>query len=206
MQQYKNLIFDLGGVIIDLAVERTIQGISSLSGFTEAQIRKAYLNHTEFLAYEKGELTDEEFRHALQQIFSFTADTAAIDEAWNAMLVALPQPKLSLLEKLMDQYTLAVLSNTNNIHLQYVNSVMLPAVSSRKSLNDFFHRHYYSHLVRKRKPEREIYSQVIEECKFKPEETLFLDDNAQNIAAAAALGIQTQIIAHPDDVYELFSA
>ncbi|MCU0357776.1 MAG: HAD family phosphatase [Cyclobacteriaceae bacterium] len=203
---YKNLVFDLGGVIIDLAIERTIDAISRLSGLTEAAIRKAYMHQPEFLAYEKGLITDDEFRNALQHIFSFKATVAVTDACWNAMLAGLPKQKLELLEKLGEHYHLTVLSNTNSIHLHHVNSAMLPAVSAHTSLNAYFNRHYYSHLVNKRKPEKEIFMQVLEESEFKPADTLFLDDNPENIAAAEVLGIHTRLITHPDNVYELFAA
>lgn len=204
--EYKNLIFDLGGVIIDLAVDRTINAFANLSGLDEARIKQLYFSHHEFIAYEKGEISDAEFRLALQSIFSFSAPDEVIDQSWNAMLAGLPKGKLELLDRLMNRFNLTVLSNTNSIHLFHVNTRMLPGVSGKSSLNDYFHQHYYSHLVNKRKPEKKIFMQVIEENKFNPAETLFLDDNPENIAAAESLGIQTRIIHHPDQVYQIFSA
>lgn len=200
----QNLIFDLGGVIIDLSVDKTIQAICELSGFSPHQVRLAYQTNPEFFAYERGEISDAEFRQALQRIFSFTATDAQLDRAWNAMLVDLPAAKLHLLEELKKSFSVTVLSNTNNIHLSFVNQSMLPQVSSASSLNDYFHAHYYSHLVGKRKPEPEIFTQLLDENNFVPEQTLFLDDNKENIAAAAALGIQTFVVEHPDHVLDYF--
>jgi putative hydrolase of the HAD superfamily len=82
----------------------------------------------------------------------------------------------------------------------------LPGINEHRPLNHFFHHHYYSHQVRKRKPEPEIFRQVLEENKFRAAETLFLDDNEENIMAAATLGIQTQLIQHPDHVMDYFNA
>ncbi|MBX2945039.1 MAG: HAD family phosphatase [Cyclobacteriaceae bacterium] len=200
----RNLIFDLGGVIIDLSVERTIQSICDLSGVRPDQVRHAYRTHTEFYAYERGEITDAEFRQVLQRIFSFSAPDEQIDSAWNAMLVQLPVAKLQLLDRLKKRFSVAVLSNTNNIHLSFVNQSMLPQVDAFSSLNDYFHVHYYSHLVGKRKPESQIFTQVLDENNYVPEQTLFLDDNKENIEAAAALGIQTFLVEHPDRVLDYF--
>ncbi len=200
----KNLIFDLGGVIIDLSIDKTIQAICELSGCTPEQVRYAYRTNPEFYAYERGEISDGEFRTALQRIFSFTAPDYQLDSAWNAMLVDLPSPKLTLLRELNQHFSLTVLSNTNNIHLSFVNQHMLPKVSSAVSLDDYFHVSYYSHLVGKRKPESEIFKQVLSENNFHPAETLFLDDNLENIEAAKALGIQTFCVEHPDYVLDYF--
>jgi putative hydrolase of the HAD superfamily len=206
MAFFKNVVFDLGGVIIDLAVENTINEFSKLTGHTSSQIWEAYRGHGEFIQYEKGLISDEEFRQALRKIFSIEATSGELDRSWNAMLVGLPKHKLSLLENLKSEYTVAVLSNTNNIHLQFVDSVLLPGINEHRPLNHFFHHHYYSHQVRKRKPEPEIFHQVLEENKFNPAETVFLDDNEENIMVASALGIQTQLIKHPDQVMDYFNA
>lgn len=201
----KNVIFDLGGVIIDLSVERTVHALADLAGKSPAEIYAAYHAHPEFMAYEKGQLTDAQFRTALQQIFNFKASDSSIDRCWNAMLVDLPKGKLDLLTTLKDQFSVAVLSNTNAIHLRYVDEIMLPPVSDFDSLNHYFHLHYYSHHMGKRKPDVEIFEQVLDESHFIPGQTLFLDDNPDNIAAALTLGIRAQQIKHPDDVYELFN-
>jgi len=200
----QNLIFDLGGVIIDLSVDNTIQAICKLSGFTPQQVRLTYQKNPEFFEYERGEISDSEFRSALQRIFSFASSDKEIDTAWNAMLVDLPIAKLQLLDNLKQRFSVAVLSNTNNIHLSFVNQHMLPQVSSASSLNNYFHIHYYSHLVGKRKPEPGIFTQVLDENNFNPEQTLFFDDNKENIEAASALGIQTFLVEHPDRVLDYF--
>ena len=202
----RNLIFDLGGVIIDLSVDRTIQAFSKLSGCTPEQILQRYHTNPEFLAYETGEISDDEFRKAVQRIFSFEADNDKFDQAWNSMLVALPRAKLDLLEQLKGNLSLTVLSNTNNIHLGYVNSVMIPAVSLRSKLDDYFDHHYYSHLVGKRKPDPAIFHQVLIEKQFDPAETLFLDDNEINIKAAREAGISARLVEHPDQVFEYVRA
>lgn len=204
MRSPKNLIFDLGGVIIDLAVDKTILAICELSGFTPQQVRMAYQQYPEFFAYERGEISDAEFRLSFQRIFLFTSSDKEIDNVWNAMLVDLPAVKLQLLNDLKQQFSVTLLSNTNNIHLNFVNQQMLPKVSSAGSLDDYFHVSYYSHLVGKRKPEPEIFKQVLTENSFCPADTLFLDDNLENIEAAKALGIQTFCVEHPDQVLDYF--
>ena len=93
-----------------------------------------------------------------------------------------------------------VLSNTNNIHMQYVNRVFLGG----QTLDGHFHKCYYSHEVGMRKPEPEIYKHVLQDAGLMASETIFLDDNVENLDAAKLLGIQTKHITHPDEVYDLF--
>lgn len=202
----KNLIFDLGGVIIDLLPTRTVEAFSALSGVLPDDVRKAYMKEPEFFAFERGEISDAEFRSAVQRILSFEATVHEFNQAWNAMLVDLPVSKLYLLEKLKSQYTVALLSNTNHIHIDFVNRTMLPLVSDKTELDDYVHISYYSHLMGKRKPEPEIFHQVIDENAFNPSETLFFDDNPENIQAAARLGIPTFLVKHPDEVFDFFNA
>lgn len=202
----KNLIFDLGGVIIDLSPARTVDAFAALSGVGPDDVQKAYKAEPEFFAYERGEISDTEFRAAVQRILSFETTVNEFDRAWNAMLVDLPVSKLKLLEELKHQYTVTLLSNTNNIHIDFVNRVMLPPVSDKTGLNDYVHVPYYSHLMGKRKPDPEIFHQVLEENAFNPSETLFFDDSPENIQAASRLGIQTVLVKHPDQVLKFFNA
>jgi putative hydrolase of the HAD superfamily len=82
---------------------------------------------------------------------------------------------------------------------------MLPKVADQAVLDAYFHVAYYSHLVGKRKPEPIIFQQVLDENAFNPSETLFFDDNPENIQAAARLGIQTVLVKHPDEVLKFFN-
>lgn len=200
----KFLIFDLGGVLIDVDVSHTVAALSVLSGRTPQDITASYKKYPDFSAYERGELSDDEFRKFIKRAFSFEADDSLLDKAWNAMISDFPLSSFSLLEKLKSDYTLAVLSNTNQIHLDFINGQFVQQKTKQHSLNEFFHKQYYSYQVRKRKPEPEIFLQVLEENDFDPAEMLFFDDRVENIEAAAALGIQTFLVGHPNHVLDYF--
>jgi len=194
-----SIIFDLGGVIVDLSVAKTVQAFSRLSGLPEKSIIEAYTKHPDFFAYERGEITDVDFRLMLRRIFLLEASDEEIDQSWNAMLIDLPDSKLKLVEQLKSHFSVFVLSNTNNIHIQHVNEMFL----NGKPLDVHFHKCYYSHTVGLRKPEPEIYKHVLENAGLIAGATIFLDDNIENIQAASALGIQTIHITHPDQVFDL---
>jgi glucose-1-phosphatase len=197
----KAVVFDLGGVIVDLAVDNTIRSFAKLSGLSATQIQEAYIKYPGFFAYEKGEITDNDFRQMLRLIFAMEADDEELDKSWNAMLVDLPQKKLQLLSTLKSRVQVYALSNTNNIHINYVNNVMLKG----STLDVYFHQCFYSHKVNMRKPESEIYKHVLRATGFKPNEILFLDDNIVNVRAAFELGIHAQQIKHPDEVYKILN-
>jgi len=201
----KNLIFDLGGVILDLSVDHTLQSFSDLSGLEKKKVKELFISSPGFLEYEKGLIDDEEFRSFVRKLYNVTADDAALDASWNAMLRGIPQQKLDLLLSLKNKFNVYLLSNTNTIHLNYIHDKILLPHFQEKSLDRYFHKTYYSHLMKKRKPDADIFEQVLEENRLAPQETLFLDDNADNIAGAKALGIQTVHVVTPDVIMDYFN-
>ena len=199
----KNLIFDLGGVILDLSVDSTLHSFANLSGIETSVVKKLFVSSKGFESYEKGEISDEEFRKFVKELYNIQAPDETLDACWNAMLVNTPVRKLQLLETLKTKYNVYLLSNTNNIHVHYINNTLLPRIKCN-SLDDFFHRSYYSHQMKKRKPDAEIFQQVLDEGGFKPEETLFLDDNRDNVQGAGKLGIKTVHVINPDMIFDYF--
>ncbi|HEY3404421.1 MAG TPA: HAD family phosphatase [Ohtaekwangia sp.] len=201
----KNLIFDLGGVILDLSVDSTLQQFSGLSGLDKQQVARLFQTSSGFVDYEKGLISDNDFRDFVRKLYSVQATDQELDRCWNAMLVRIPPAKLSLLLKLKEQYNVILLSNTNTIHLNYINGTVVPAAGGH-ALDHYFHRSYYSHLLKKRKPDAEIFEQVLQENNLIAGQTLFLDDNAENIAGAQSLGIQTVHVTTPDLMLDYFHA
>jgi putative hydrolase of the HAD superfamily len=200
----KNLIFDLGGVILDLSVDATLHSFADLSGIEKRTVKQLFVTSPGFELYEKGEISDDDFRNFVKDLYKINASNEVLDACWNAMLLGIPIKKLQLLETLKTKYNVYLLSNTNNIHLDYVNNTLLPRINCT-SLDDFFHQSYYSHLMKKRKPDAEIFEQVLEEGNFLPAETLFLDDNQSNIEGAGKLGIKTIHVTDPDMIFDYFS-
>jgi putative hydrolase of the HAD superfamily len=202
----KNLIFDLGGVILDLSVAHTLQSFSELSGIPTQKVQEIFDTAPGFNEYERGEMDDTAFRDYIREVYRVNATDQQIDTSWNAMLRGLPIAKLNLLKELKKKYTVYLLSNTNEIHLSYINQIMLPRVARENSLDAFFHKAYYSHRMLKRKPEPEIFKQVLEENGLVAGETLFLDDNALNVTGAEGVGIKTVHVTSPDLILDYFHA
>ena len=199
----KNIIFDLGGVILNLSVDSTLRKFSEMSGHSVEKVVEEYYARPEFLAYEKGEITNEEFRKNLKDIFSLQTADPELDLCWNAMLGDIPAARIELLKELKSKYRTFLLSNTNALHLDCF-SGMVKKTHNLESLDPLFHKAYYSHLMKMRKPDPGIYEYVLKDSGLKAEETIFLDDNAANLKGAASVGIQTFHVTHPDLIFSLF--
>ncbi|MGM0579856.1 MAG: HAD family hydrolase [Bacteroidota bacterium] len=190
MQKIKTIIFDLGGVIINLYVEKTISAFAQLSGLPEKEVEKAYLSADVFKQYEKGQISDAEFRQSLRDNFNLKATDAEIDQAWNAMLGEIPIVRIDSIKELIQHYKCIVLSNTNAIHERAFHKI-LSGSFSYQNLNDLFHEVYFSHELNQRKPDQEIYQNVLNLSQTEATEALFMDDGQANLDSASKLGIHT---------------
>lgn len=199
---YRNLIFDLGGVIINLETNRTVQAFAQLAGQLPDALRPL-MAEPFFNEYEKGNLTDEQFRAHVRSALSLSCSDEAIDRAWNAMLLDIPTAKIRLLQQLAGSHRLFLLSNTNPIHFACFNA-QVAKLTGHESLAPYFERTYYSHQLNMRKPDEEIYKHVLTDAGLTAAETLFLDDNEANLAGAKRVGIQAFHVHHPDVIFDFF--
>ena len=171
----KNIIFDWGGVLIDVTLDRFLAEITGThkTGF--------------FLEYELGNISDDDARNELRRRAGKDISDAEIDCIWNTMIERIPEEKLELLCKLKDKYNLYILSNTNAIHWNNV----APEVFSYKGLgiDDFFKKVFLSHEMHLAKPDTAIYLKALSEAGIKAEETMFIDDSKLNCDAAQSVGI-----------------
>jgi len=198
----KNIIFDFGGVIIDVDEQLTINEFAKLGA---ADISRAAGN--EFIElvrkFEKGIFTPDIFRNKLRDYLDLSATDQEIDDAWNALLFDIPAERIEVIEKVKKNYNIFLLSNSNEIHYDlYVRDLQL-----RFGYNEFdelFHQAYFSFDLHLSKPNSEIYEFVLYQEGLKPEETLFIDDKEENIKAAAKLGIQTYKLNKPERIRDIF--
>ncbi|WP_375578772.1 HAD family phosphatase [Marivirga tractuosa] len=202
MQKIKTIIFDLGGVIINLYVEKTISAFAQLSGLSEKEVEKAYLSADVFKQYEKGLISDDEFRQSLRDNFNLKASDDEIDQAWNAMLGEIPNDRIESIKSLKQNYKCIVLSNTNAIHESAFHKILSNSFSYQH-LNDLFHEVYFSHDLNQRKPDQEIYQNVLNLSQTEATEALFMDDGQANLDSASKLGIHTLHIPRNDGLMNL---
>lgn len=186
----KNLIFDLGGVIINLDISRSFQQFALLGDMTLVQMNHIAESNPLFNNYEKGLITSFQFRMGIREILKKDVTDKEIDTAWNAMLLDIPLERLKFLERLKPHYKMLVLSNTNEIHITEFDKIA-KKVFGAGNYQLLFDTIYYSHLVNMRKPDSEIYQFVLQENNIKAEETLYLEDNHENIVSSKKLGFIT---------------
>jgi glucose-1-phosphatase len=187
----KNIIFDLGNVIIDIDFPRSEQELKRiLTNDLEEKLRNINQNDL-FLRYEVGNITETEFLATLKNISEHEVENQAIIDAWNAMLIGFKPARFEMLLRLAKKYNLFVLSNTNKTHIDWVHNDLKNNHNIVDYETNFFKKVYYSHEINLRKPNVEIYEYVLRDAKLIAEETLFIDDNFDNIEAAKTLNIQT---------------
>ncbi|RNI28136.1 HAD family phosphatase [Rufibacter immobilis] len=192
----KNIIFDLGGVIINIDYAKSTDALRAFTA-SETQVDFSQKAQSElFDLYERGDISDAEFREGLRKEYGINATDAQIDQAWNTMLLDIPAERIELLRALKKHYRLYLLSNTNAIHMVAFNKIVSDSYGI-PSLDELFDKPYYSHLVRKRKPGAEVFEHILAENRLKAEETLFIDDSIQHIVGAQQVGLQTIHLAPP---------
>src|ERR1700761_348838 len=204
MQNFKNIVFDYGNVIFSLDFSKTEQAWRHLGVNDVTQFYGHKQQDGLFDAFERGEISANDFRNRVREKVDNPALTdEQIDTAWNSMLLGVPPGNHELLLSLKDKYRTFLLSNINAIHYDYIMSYLKNDFGFEGN-DHLFEKTYYSHLIGKRKPEAEIFKQVMEENNLNPSETLFIDDSSQHIATAQKLGIQSYLMTRPDNIQSLF--
>ena len=188
IKDYRNIIFDFGGVVLNLDYQLTIEAFKKL-GLPNFDANYTQLAQTAlFDNFERGEIAPEEFRKGLKEVFGKPITDEELDLAWNAMLLDLPIERLHLLNRIAKTQKIVLLSNTNEIHVQAFESD-LKMEHGQNDLSDYFQTVYYSCRVRMRKPESRIFQHVLDSEGFNPSETLFIDDSPQHIEGAEKVGL-----------------
>jgi glucose-1-phosphatase len=188
--KYKNIIFDLGGVILNIDYSILISSFASLGlknfeeHYSKAQQEKF------FDQYEKGLISSKEFTERLKAYCKAGTSDKDIEDAWNSMLLDLPRKRMDLLNKLKNSHHTFLLSNTNDIHMTWIHKYLIKTFGI-PDFSNVFEKVYLSYLLHMRKPDEEIFAHVLSENNLKPEETLFIDDSPQHLEGAKKLGIQT---------------
>jgi glucose-1-phosphatase len=196
MEKFENIIFDLGGVILDVDYNLTRAAFEKLgiSNFDEmySQANADKL----FQKLETGEINEEEFYKELNNCTGLDLSTEEIKKAWNAMLLSFREGSLQFLEEIRSKYKVYLLSNTNLIHWNAFRR-SFHSKKRAKPFEEYFDKAFYSFKMGLRKPDEEIFHQVVKELKIDAKKTVFIDDSLQNVEAAKKAGLQT-ILLTPD--------
>ncbi len=185
----KNIIFDMGGVLFDLHADRCVEAFEAIGAHKTAAYVRDFRTEDMFHLIEISSGTTAQFCDEVRSLDAINASDEEITSAWNALLGTTPDSKRNLLLQLKSEgYNMFLLSNTNEIHWHKAKTLI---AGEEHDLHDFFDRIFLSYEMNLRKPDVEIFRRVLEQADIDANETLFIDDNAMNVAAAEELGIHT---------------
>ncbi len=190
----KSIIFDLGGVLINLDYQLTRKAFENLG---IANFNDLYTQHHAnplFEQLEVGAIEPEDFYNKLRETTGLTITNGQIETAWNAMLLDFPAERLAWLDQIKNKYNIYLFSNTNAIHYKAFTTIYAqtaPLVGLNPNFNHFFKTPYYSHTLKQRKPEVAAFEAVFQDANLDPAHTLFIDDTISNIEGAQKAGLQT---------------
>ena len=185
-----NIIFDLGGVILEIDINKIKKGFMSL-GFSDLESSFDLFKHNKiFEKFEKGQIEPQVMRNEIRKACPNPFSDRQFNEIWNSVILNYPKENIQLLKDLHKKYATFLLSNTNEIHYNFYTEILNEKFGIKK-LDFLFNKAYYSHISGMRKPDTEFFKLVLHENNLRPEKTLFIDDFKENIEAAKSLKIKT---------------
>ena len=201
MNNIDTLIFDFGGVIINLDYTKPVDEFKKLGILDSKKLYSKKEQIKLFDSLECGQISDENFLNEIRKK-SNTNDLELIKKAWNSILLNIPDERFNLLKKLSHKYKIFLLSNTNSIHLKEI----ISSYGEKKWRNfiSIFNDVYFSNQIGMRKPNEDIFFYVINKNKLDISKTLFIDDSLQHIKTAKKIGFKTHHLTDKEDIISLF--
>ena len=188
MENIKNIVFDLGGVIMDIDVKQTLKAFSNL-GIKDIDKIFGHGFAASFVSdHEAGKISDEAFIIEIKKLITGEVSNEIVIDAWNALLLRFPPERIQLLKDLKSRYRVFLYSNTNAIHYDKFSEMFTQEFGF--ALEDLFEKAYYSHSLGHRKPNREGFDLIVTENGLDLKETLFVDDAFMNVEGAIKAGLK----------------
>jgi len=202
--EINTIIFDFGGVIIDIDPQLTMNEFAKLGAKKLSEEQTNFLIHNIIRKFEKGVLTPEVFRKKIKEFLGFEkASDQELDDAWNALLFDIPEIRLRTIEQAKKNYQIFLLSNSNEIHYDlYVRDLQLRF--GYREFDDLFHKAYFSFDLHMAKPDSDVFEFVLHQHDLDPAKTLFIDDTEDNLIAAQNSGMCTYHLQKPELIRNLF--
>ena len=198
----KNILFDMGNVLFSIDYKKTQDAFEALGYNNFSEMYSQFIADDLFEKLETGKISTQAFYSKLISSHPQGVNEEQITTAWNGMLLHWRMESLAFLQTLAKDYKLYLLSNTNEIHLTAVNNLLLQQ-TGKENIDDLFTKAYYSHKINLRKPNKDVYEFIAKDAGIDPEETLFIDDLENNIAAAVQVGYKTHLLLASETIEEL---
>ena len=194
LRDKKNVIFDLGNVVVDIDLNITIKRFMEFGFKEKGNFLSRYKQSGIFCDFEHGQISVDKFIDGLKELMNPDVSKKEIIDAWNEIILDYTEERIQTILKLKKTHKVYLLSNTNSLHIDICQN-RVPIVGS---LNNLFDKTYYSHEMNMSKPNANIFEEVLRDANIKAEETLFLDDGPANVEAARRLGIESWLVEFPD--------
>jgi len=198
----RNIIFDLGGVLLNIDPQKTIEAFGRLGMEQLVGYKGLTYDHEIFYRMEQGKITPEEFRNGVRKLLPGEVADDQIDAAWTAMLLDFPSIRVKLMQALRNHFTIYLFSNTNAIHVAKYHSDFRNQHGFEVS--SLFEKDFYSNEIGYRKPSPEAFHEIIKLSGIKPDESLFIDDSLLNVEAAIACGLNGYWLEPDQKIEEIF--
>lgn len=203
MSNIKNLILDLGGVVLNVDYHKMVDAFKAynIPDF-DKHFTQAYQSEIIDL-FEEGKCTIEEFRNGIRELTGVNLSDKQIDDAWNSMILDLPEERIQLIGLLKLKYNMYMFSNTNELHIK-----MLKKKYEKQFGFDIFtflfNKAYFSNEIKMRKPHPEAFQWLLDDAGIKAEETLFIEDSPQHIEGAKKVGLNTYWLTNGETIIDLY--
>jgi putative hydrolase of the HAD superfamily len=184
----RNIIFDLGGVLLNIDPKKTIEAFGELGMEQLVGDKGLSYDHEIFYRMEQGKITPGEFRNGVRQLLPKEVSDIEIDDAWTAMLLDFPAIRVKLLRNLRKDFKIYLFSNTNAIHVAKYHSIFRNQHGFE--VPTLFEKDFYSNEIGYRKPSSESYQEIIRLSGIDPAKSLFIDDSLPNVESAVASGLK----------------
>ena len=198
----KNIIFDLGGVLLNIDPKKTIEAFGQLGMPQLIGDKGLSYDHDIFYLMEQGQITPDEFRNGVRKLLLRDFTDHQIDDAWTAMLLDFPAIRVELVKNLRKEFNIYLFSNTNAIHVAKYQANFRNQHGFEVS--SLFEKAFHSNEIGYRKPTPESFQEIIRLSEIIPEESLFIDDSLQNVEAAIATGLKGFWLEPGQKVEEIF--
>ena len=203
LKNIKNIIFDLGKVLLNLDFEASIKAFQQLGLKNDVLDNKQAYSDPVFYELEVGKISPKEFCNGVRRYLNNQDLTdLQIEDAWYAMILDIPASRVKVVQELSKNYNVYLFSNTNQIHIERLHRKF--KAEHGIDFPSLFVKDYYSHEIHERKPDLSSYQKVIELSGIKPEESIFIDDLEKNIIGAQQSGLKTFWLKDGIEMTEIF--
>lgn len=199
----KNLLLDMGGVILDVSYQRVIETFKSygIENFDKVYTQARQVEIIDL--FEEGKCSAEEFRDGVRKLVGKELSDEQIDKAWFSMILEIPRDVIQLLGVLKLKYRLFLFSNTNVLHIEYLKKEFERQLGF-DLFNCVFDKAFFSNEIHHRKPHPESFKYVLEQAGIEAEETLFIDDSKQHLEGASKVGLNTYWLTNGETLIDLY--